>query len=248
WVNVTLYGEDTQVLMGLAEEVERRMESIPGLLSVNTDMDRGGTELQVRLDREQAQRYKVNPWEISSTISYALRGTNVNKFRTDDGREVDIRVQFESYDDQNLQDLRNMTFSTAGEHEVPLESLADFYVERTLGGIKRENRRTMLTVSARASKDSAQELFAQVDRAMKGFEMPRGYNWNKGDRFVRLEEQNESMTFAVMMSVIFVFLLMGILFESFVLPLSVIVSIPFSFLGVYWVLYLTDTPLEVMSM
>ncbi len=141
-----------------------------------------------------------------------------------------------------------MTFSTAGEHEVPLESLADFYVERTLGGIKRENRRTMLTVSARASKDSAQELFAQVDRAMKGFEMPRGYNWNKGDRFVRLEEQNESMTFAVMMSVIFVFLLMGILFESFVLPLSVIVSIPFSFLGVYWVLYLTDTPLEVMSM
>ena len=247
-VNVTLYGEDTQVLMGLAEEVERRMESIPGLLSVNTDMDRGGTELQVRLDREQAQRYEVNPWEISSTISYALRGTNVNKFRTDDGREVDIRVQFESYDDQNLQDLRNMTFSTAGEHEVPLESLADFYVERTLGGIKRENRRTMLTVSARASKDSAQELFAQVDRAMKGFEMPRGYNWNKGDRFVRLEEQNESMTFAVMMSVIFVFLLMGILFESFVLPLSVIVSIPFSFLGVYWVLYLTDTPLEVMSM
>jgi HAE1 family hydrophobic/amphiphilic exporter-1 len=224
-VNVTLYGEDTRVLMGLAEEVERRMESIPGLLSVNTDMDRGGTELQVRLDREQAQRYEVNPWEISSTISYALRGANVNKFHTDDGREVDIRVQFESYDDQSLQDLRNMTFSTAGEREVPLESLADIYVERTLGGIKRENRRTMLTVSARASKDSAQELFAQVDRAMQGFEMPRGYNWDKGDRFVRLEEQNESMYFAVMMSVIFVFLLMGMLFESFVLPLSVIVSI-----------------------
>ncbi|HIG53086.1 MAG TPA: efflux RND transporter permease subunit, partial [Candidatus Handelsmanbacteria bacterium] len=247
-VNVTLYGEDTRVLMGLAEEVERRLESIPGLLSVNTDMDRGSTELQVRLDREQTQRYEVNPWEISSTISYALRGANVNKFHTDDGREVDIRVQFESYDDQNLQDLRNMTFSTAAEREVPLESLADIYVERTLGGIKRENRRTMLTVSARASKDSAQELFAQIDQAMQGFEMPRGYNWDKGDRFVRLEEQNESMYFAVMMSVIFVFLLMGMLFESFVLPLSVIVSIPFSFLGVYWVLYLTDTPFEVMSM
>ena len=50
------------------------------------------------------------------------------------------------------------------------------------------------------------------------------------------------------MSVLFVFLLMGELFESFVLPLSVIVSIPFSFLGVYWFLYLTDTPFEMMSM
>ena len=44
-VSVTLYGEDTRVLMGMAQEVERRLESIPGLLSIDTDMDRGGTEL-----------------------------------------------------------------------------------------------------------------------------------------------------------------------------------------------------------
>ncbi|MEE3260164.1 MAG: efflux RND transporter permease subunit, partial [Candidatus Latescibacterota bacterium] len=104
-VSVSLYGEDTQVLVRLAEEVERRLESIPGLLSVNTDMDRGSTELQVRLDRDQVQRYGIDPRVISGNIAYALRGTNVNKFHTDDGREVDIRVQLASYDRQNLQDL-----------------------------------------------------------------------------------------------------------------------------------------------
>jgi HAE1 family hydrophobic/amphiphilic exporter-1 len=247
-VNVSLYGEDTQVLIGLAEEVERRLDSIPGLLSVNTDMDKGGTELQVRLNRDQVQRYGISPQMISGNIAYALRGTNVNKFHTDDGREVDIRVQLASYDRQNLQDLRNLTFPAGGDREVPLESLATIYVKRTLGSIRRENRQTMLNVSARASKDMAQELFAQVDRAMQGFEMPRGYRWDKGTRFVRLEEQNQSQKFAMIMSVTFVFLLMGVLFESFVLPLSVIVSIPFSFLGVYWVLYLTNTPFEIMSM
>lgn len=247
-VSVSLYGEDTQVLVRLAEEVERRLESIPGLLSVNTDMDRGGTELQVRLKREQVQRYGIDPREISGTIAYALRGTNVNKFHTDDGREVNIRVQLASYDKQNLQDLRNLTFSAGGDREVPLESLADIYVKRTLGNIRRENRQTMLNVSARATKDMAQELFLQVDQVMQGFEMPRGYRWDKGTRFVRLEEQNQSQMFAMIMSVTFVFLLMGVLFESFVLPLSVIVSIPFSFLGVYWVLYLTNTPFEIMSM
>jgi len=64
---------------------------------------------------------------------------------------------------------------------------------------------------------------------------------------VRIEEQDDSMMFASIMSVTFVFLLMGVLFESFVLPLSVIISIPFSFLGVYWTLYLTDTPQDIMS-
>ena len=247
-VNVSLYGEDTKVLVGLAAEVERRLESIPGLLSVNTDMDRGGTELQVRLDRDQVQRFGVDPQMISGGIAYALRGTDINKFHTDDGREVDIRVRLANYDSQSLDDLRNQSFPTADGREVSLESLADIYVERTLGNIRRENRQTMLNVSARASKDRAQHLFAQVDQVMQGFEMPRGYRWDKGTRFVELEEQDQSQKFALIMSVTFVFLLMGVLFESFVLPLSVIVSIPFSFLGVYWVLFITDTPFEIMSM
>ena len=247
-VNVSLYGEDTEVLIELAAEVERRLESIPGLLSVNTDMDRGGTELQVRLNRDQVQRFGVDPQQISGGIAYALRGTDINKFHTDDGREVNIRVQLAQYDSQSLDDLRNQSFPTADEREVSLEALADIYVERTLGNIRRENRQTMLNVSARASEDRAQHLFAQVDQVMQGFEMPRGYRWDKGARFVELEEQDQSQKFALIMSVTFVFLLMGVLFESFVLPLSVIVSIPFSFLGVYWVLYLTDTPFEIMSM
>ena len=120
-------------------------------------------------------------------------------------------------------------------------------MERTLGGIRRDNRQTVLNVVARADKEGAEALFGQVDRAMKGFEMPRGYRWDKGDRYERLEEQDDSMYFAVIMSVTFVFLLMGVLFESFVLPLSVLISIPFSFLGVYWTLYLTNTQQDIMS-
>ena len=247
-VNVSLYGEDTQVLIGLAEEVERRLNSIPGLLSVNTDMDRGGSELQVQLDRDQLQRFGIEPQLVSGSIAYALRGTDINKFHTDDGREVDIRVQVARYDDQSLDDLRNLTFPTDDGRDISLEAVSQIHVERTLGSIRREDRETMLNVSARASQDMAGELFAQVDDAMQGFAMPRGYRWDKGARFVRLEEQDQSQMFAIIMSVTFVFLLMGVLFESFVLPLSVIVSIPFSFLGVYWMLYLTDTPFEIMSM
>ena len=97
-VSVTLYGEDTRVLAGMAQEVERRLESIPGLLSVDTDMDRGGTELQLRLDHGQMQRLGVSAQVVSGTISYALRGQKVNKFHTEDGREIDIQVQLEAYD------------------------------------------------------------------------------------------------------------------------------------------------------
>ena len=115
------------------------------------------------------------------------------------------------------------------------------------GGINREDRQTVLTVSATTAAEDAEGLFDRIDEAMTGFEMPRGYRWDKGSRYVRMEETDESLQFALMLSIIFVFLLMGVLFESFVLPLSVVMAIPFAFFGVYWFLFLTDTPMDMLS-
>jgi HAE1 family hydrophobic/amphiphilic exporter-1 len=171
----------------------------------------------------------------------------LGKYHTKDGREVNIQVKLEEADRKTLDDLRALNFEAKDGREIPLESLADIYVQRTLGGIRRDDRQTMLNVVARADEESAEKLFILVDQAMEGLELPRGYSWSKGDRYERLQQQDDSMYFAVIMSVTFVFLLMGVLFESFVLPLSVLVSIPFSFLGVYWTLYLTNTPQDVMS-
>ena len=247
WFSIHLYGEDTRVLIALSEEAERRLQSIPGINSVYTDMERGNTELQVRLDRDRTRSYGIEPGAVSRNISYALRGYTVGKFQTDDGREIDIHMQLEEVDRQSMQQLRNLVFQTGEGKEVPLESLASLYVTRTLGSIRREDRQTMLSVTARADKEGAEGLFDQIDAAMRDFEMPRGYRWDKGARYVRLEEEDDSWKFALTMSIVFVFLLMGVLFESFVLPLSVIVAIPFSFLGVFWTLYLTNTMFDIMA-
>ncbi|MFH1568751.1 MAG: efflux RND transporter permease subunit [Gemmatimonadota bacterium] len=245
-VTLNLFGDDTQVLMGLSEEVERRLRRIPGLVSVQADVDRGGSELQVQLNREQVRRYGLQPQSISGTIGYSLRGRDVTKFHAEDGREINVHYQLEEADRQSMHQLRNLTFRSESGTEVPLESVASLYVTRTLGGIRRENRQTMLSVTATATKEDAKELFEQIDAAMAGFEMPRGYRWDKGARYERIEEADESQRFALILSITFVFLLMGVLFESFVLPLSVIIAIPFSFLGVYWTLYLTGTPFDFL--
>ena len=79
----------------------------------------------------------------------------------------------------------------------------------------------MVAVTAYATQGDAQGLFDKIDGAMADLEMPRGYRWDKGARFIRMEETDRSQQFAMALSITFVFLLMGVLFESFVLPLSV---------------------------
>ncbi|MEO6245483.1 MAG: efflux RND transporter permease subunit [Opitutaceae bacterium] len=246
-MSLNLYGEDTGTLINLAEEAVRRLRTIPGLLAVEIDMERGGQELQVLIDRDRARRLGVDPRAVSSGIGYSMRGQEVGRFPGADGRELRIYAQLGEADRAGLDDVRSMTFNTDTGIEIPLETLADLRVTRTLGQIRREARQTMLQITAKAPRADARRLFESVDKAMSDFEMPRGYRWDKGREYRDASEQEKAMLFAGILAVTFVFLLMGLLFESFVLPLAVIIAVPFAYLGVVWTLYLTDTPLDMMA-
>jgi len=143
--------------------------------------------------------------------------------------------------------LRNLPFVTEGGEEVSLGEIASFRVARGTGRISRYDGKTKLRVRAYTTRADIKGLYEEIDKVMTGLELPRGYAWNKGERFKRLSESDESRQMGVILGIICVFLLMGVLFESFILPFSVLFSIPFSFLGVYWTLYLTDTPMDIMA-
>ena len=123
-MSISLYGEDTTTLLALGEEAVRRLRTIPGLLSVDTDLERGGQELQIQLDRDRARRLGINPQAISSTIGTAMRGLELGRFLARDGRELRIYAQLGEADRARLDDVRGMTFRTDTGIEVPLESLA----------------------------------------------------------------------------------------------------------------------------
>lgn len=245
-IPVLLYGDDTGKLTELAREVERRLRLIPGVISVETDRERGGDEIRIRLNREIAQRNGINPNQVAFTLMYAVRGLTLPRFQAGD-KEIEIRVQLQEEDRQNLEQLKNITFVNKQGRSVPLSALASFNMEKGFGQIPRENGKTFLAVKAKTTRADLGRISRQVDAALKDFRMPYGYSWQKGSRFRRWRQQNASFSQAMKIAVIFVFLLMGILFESFVLPLSVLIAIPLSLFGAYLALYLSGTTQDIMA-
>ncbi|KAA3658083.1 MAG: AcrB/AcrD/AcrF family protein [Calditrichaeota bacterium] len=245
-VSIMLYGDDTSTLTELSKEVERRLGSIDEIVSVETDQERGNDEIHLYLKRDQLKKYGIGPDVISGTIQYALRGLPLPKYHTPD-KEIDVQIQVREEDRKNLSQLKNLTFFTASGKEIPLDAVASFQITKGLGEIHRENGKTYLQVKANTTEDDMKNIFRKVDLAMAGFEMPYGYKWSKGRNFDRMNESNESVMFAMFLAVTFVFIIMGILFESFVLPLSVIFSMPFALVGAFWMMYITQTPIDFMS-
>ncbi len=245
-VSIVLYGDDTGKLTELAEEVERRLQLLPGVISTETSLETGNDELQITLNRDVLRRSGLNPNQVAFTLMYAVRGIDVSRFQASD-REIRIRIQLEEADRKNFMQLRNLTFTNRDGKNVPLAALATFSVNKGFGEIIRTDGKTNIEVKATTTMDNMRKLSAQIDQIMKGFTLPYGYSWSKGKRFSRWMRQNQNFAGALLISVIFVTILMGILFESFILPLSVLISIPLSFFGAFFALYITGATMDIVA-
>jgi HAE1 family hydrophobic/amphiphilic exporter-1 len=245
-LSIALAGPDSEVLVDLAEGIAERLREVPGVLGVEPETEeRGADELVLRVDRTRAARYGVDPNTLARSVAFGFRGGTLRPVHID-GRDVPVQTGFRLEDRADVQRLDAFSvWSATGP--VALSTVADKSFQKGYGQIRRENRITSLKVKVLLDSEDMMAGQAKITRALADVQLPRGYSWNTGRRFEQLEEQDQARSFALLMSVAYVFLLMGMLFESFWLPMSVLLSIPFAFFGVYWMLYLTGTTFEMMA-
>ena len=246
-VGLDLFGPETQVLAELGTEVKRRLQDVEGVVSVEYEAEEDASdELQVHIDREAAARYGVDPATLARTIQFAMRGTRLPDYRSGD-KDIDVIAEFRLEDRADREALQDFRIWTATGETIPLGAVAELVPSRGFGEIDRRDRRTWLGITVNLEGEDLQAAYARIDGALATLEMPRGYSWDRGDRFLEMMEDQKQQQAAFYFAIILVFLLMGVLFESVALPLCVIASVPFAICGAYWMLILTGTSFDMMA-
>ena len=239
-VRLALYGDDSARLAEIGRTLARRLRGMPGVIDAHSDLERGQDELQVTIDRAMADKVGVSPRAVAQLIAFSLRGVQLPELRLGD-REVDLRVQLEREDRRTLAQLRDMTVVTTAGSEVPLGAIARFRVARAPGQITRRDGKTAITIRIVTDEERIEAVYASIDEVMAATPLPNGMSWDKGERFSRLQESNRAQNLGLLLVVLLVFILMAVLFESLLLPFSVILTLPFAIVGLFWALYLTGT-------
>jgi len=247
-IQVSVRGPDSAKLAEIAEDLAWRLRHVEGVVSATPATDDEATqELHLRVDRELAWRRGLSPLVVGGTVDYAIRGRRLGDFHAPD-REVAMQVISPKAQRSSLEALSNFALrDPAGGPGIPLGHVTQATVSSGYQGIDREDRSTLLNIEVVPADDDLVGLWGRIDEVVAGYDFPRGYSVSKGERFERLQQNTSERNFAVILAIVCVFLLMGVLFESFVLPFSIVVSIPFAFVGVYWTLFLTGTAFDVMA-
>jgi hydrophobic/amphiphilic exporter-1 (mainly G- bacteria), HAE1 family len=243
---LTLAGEDAQELEKTARQLEARFARVPGVLGIKKAGERSPNELALVIDRDRAQRQGVNPEVVAGVVGYALRGQALPRY-SQDGKEIPVRVRFRESDRESLADLSGFEVPTLEGGTVALSSLTDVELLPTATRIERENQRISRTITAELREDQEDAAREELEALAAGFDLPEGIVTVAEEEDEGLNEDMEGMVFASALSIVFIYLLMGLLFESFILPLSIILTIPLASIGVVWLHVLAGLNLDILG-
>lgn len=243
---VTLQGDDVTILERTAEKLEPIFTAIPGVLGLKAASDPQPNEIALVVDRDRAQQQQINPQVVAGVVGYALRGQQLSRYRTA-GRDIPIRVRFQKQDRETLSQLKGFYVPTGRGGFVPLSSVTGVDHLQGVQFIFRRDKRTQRSLTLELEEGSEEEARRRIMAVQHQLELPEGVRFGSMMGPVRIggpDEETQGMIFAILLSIVFIYLLMGFLFESAILPLSIITTIPLAGIGVIWAHLMTGYDLD----
>lgn len=247
WITANLYGDDPAVLSSLTRQARDALKETDGITEVFSDRSGSGDEVQVRLRRDLARKYNVSPRTVSQVLGITVRSQRMRSYRTADG-EVELWVGINPYDLQSVEDLKSVVVGAGpGGKEVLLGHVADIAISTVPGRITRENRRIYSEVAVLYRGERMEDGREAVKSVLDGLSFPPGYGWSYGFWTNQQDEDVKDFVFSMVLALVMVYFVMAALFESVLHPFAIMLSLPFSVVGIVLFLLITGTPFNVMA-
>lgn len=236
-INIEISGENAEVLKRLGDEVVTHLQnsSLFGQLDgLESDMADARPELLVEVDRERAALYGLNTGDVGYTIRSAINGTKASTYR-DGKEEYDIIVRLAKSYREDLNTLADLTVVNEEGQQIPLSSIANWWVGQGSGDINRKNLERVVTVSSEVRPGySENAVLKAVQRELSGFEasLPAGYQLRYTGQQQEQQEAESFLSGAFIMAILLIALILISLFDSVSKPLIILSSVILSTIGV----------------
>jgi CzcA family heavy metal efflux pump len=245
-VEIKVFGNDMDTLQKVAAEIEPKLVKIPGIVDFK-GLQKGNPEIVFHVDEALAGRAGLTTDQVSQQVSAGLLGLTLTQLREAD-RSVAIRVRFPDAFRYNYSDVLQFPVLSASKQIVPLSSLAQ--VEQVHGDnqLLRENQRLMVSLTARLENpNDLGRAIGDVKKMMAGITLPTGTSFEIGGQYESQQSSFHDLLYVLALALGAVFVVLVIQFRAFMPALIILSAAPLSLVGVFAMLWVTGTALNVSS-
>lgn len=248
--NVNLIGSDLAVVEETANKVFQKLKVMPDLKDVDISVRPGKPEFQVSLDNRKAERMGVSSSIVGAELRNQIEGSTPAVFR-EAGREYDIRVRLQE-GDRNLRENLNTTFvPNINFRQIPLKNIANGVEATGPANILRQDRGRYVQIAADLTPGGKGMggVMADINKMLKDeIPLPQGVSYAFVGQAENFKELIDSMATAGLLAVVFIYLVLASLYESFVTPFTIMLILPLAACGAFFALFITRQSLDINSM
>ena len=248
-VSLEVFGPDAETLIELANQVESIMATVPGVVDIKNTGAARSPETEIIVDRDLAIDQGLRPSDVAGTLRTALSGETISNFDTADGTEIDVTLRLDEASREELARVLQLPLGYSNGQPVRLERFASVQETLAPATISRTDRRQVLEVASgvegRAAGDVTDDVEAAIQEQVK---FPVGYGFELSGSSEGQREVFAEFGQAIVLAILLIYVLMVALYQSWLQPLAIMISLPVAIVGAFGGLYLTGTTLNILSL
>ena len=240
-------GNDFDQLLDYSLQAEKVLKKIPGAVDVGISYKTGKAEARIDVDRDRAADLGVSPVVVANTLGTLFNGSLVTQYETEKDR-YDVKLLLRDDQKTDFDSLKGIYVPGSNNSMVPLDQVTKQVFATGSTSINRYDKAREIVVTANASGVAATDLDTQFTTALKNeAKMPAGVSQVSGGNQEMMAEAIPGLMQALLMGVLFIYLILAALFESFIDPFAIVFALPFGIIGALLALFLSDSNLSMMA-
>lgn len=247
-VQYAVRGNDLSAIQGYMRQIIRDYAKLPGIVDIDTSLETGKPELRVYIDRDKAADLGVETATIGEAINFLIGGeVEVTKFKDESrGRRYDVRARLNPEDRRDPSDLGRLYVRAKDGRLVEISNVIDIREGGGPSTIQRVDRQRAIMLFANLEGKPLGQAMDELN-AISAKILPEGYSGVYKGAAEIMGETFYYLIFALVLGVVLAYMILAAQFESFIHPITVLISMPFSFVGAFGALLLTGQTLNLFS-
>lgn len=241
-----LTGDDLVKLDQVANRFIEVLSSTPGFRDVDKSYKSGKPEVRIDIDRERAADLGIDAMSLGMTLNLMVSGESAVTTFKQDGEQYDVKARLKSNFRDRPEDLLSLTVQNMMGESHQLAGFVRIYRAEGPSQIERSHGQRRITINANLDiplGDAVEIVKSQIQSLV-----PPGINARITGMADIMRESFESIGFAIILAIILIYLILGAQYEHFVHPLTIMISVPLSFVGAFAALYLANMTISIMSL
>lgn len=245
-IEIMLNGPSLDSLLMLSEKVKKEMAAVPGCVEIGATVEGGSPEVKIEVNRQRMADFGLAMAQVGLTLQTAFSGNTDAKFRDGDF-EYPIRIALDAFDRRSVEDIKTLSFVNPLGSTVYLKQFAEVTQGSAPTRLERRDRSTSMMLTAQVIGRPNGTVGREIKSRLDTMPLPPSTEIKYGGDLKRQAQGIGTLGFALWTSLLLVYLIMVALYDNWVYPLVVLISIPLSVIGALLAMALAGENLTVFT-